>query len=61
VLFYDGYKKKVKLDTIEKMPAEYSGAYYPPRPQPKPIMAIDPSNHNEFICDICKKGFRKEG
>lgn len=61
VLFHDGYKKKVKQNTIEKLPADYTGVLQPPKPQPKESFSlVDPTNHNQFVCDICNKGFRKE-
>lgn len=64
VYFNDGYRKKVKLATVEKMPADYEGDRLPPpAPLPKPqaeSFAANPTNHNAFICDVCSKGFRKE-
>lgn len=48
------------MSNLQKMPAEYSGDRYPPMPQTKEFSVIDPTNHNEFVCDTCKKGFRKQ-
>lgn len=60
VLFYDGYKKKVKLTSISMLPADYAGDILPPKPKTKDFVVVDPINHNEFVCDECNKGFRKE-
>lgn len=60
VLFNDGYKKKIKMTHLKKLPANYSGDRIPPIPQTKEFSVIDPINHNEFVCETCKKGFRKQ-
>jgi hypothetical protein len=60
VLFYDGYRKKVKFNAIEKMPVNYGGIRIPEQNLEKEFrVRVD---HNEFKChfDDCQKGFRKQ-
>lgn len=53
VLFHDGYRKKVKLAQIEKMPPNYGGERAPGRPAP---------TLPELQCTRpdCAKTFRKQ-
>lgn len=58
VLFFDGYRKKVKFNQIEKMPKNFSGLRVPALKTAFEIKA----DHNEYKChfDDCGKGFRKQ-
>ena len=58
VLFFDGYRKKVKFSQIEKMPKNFCGLRVPSVKSGFEIKA----DHNDFKChfDDCGKGFRKQ-
>lgn len=62
VIFDDGIRTKVRIDTLKHLPSDYSGDALPPKVQkPKDTFVIDPNgNHNKYICEKCSKGFRKE-
>lgn len=73
VLFSDGYKKKLKLNSIQKMPENYQGEQTPPSSAtisetissvaalPNTVESLDHLKNDSFCCDICKKEFRKKG
>nr|XP_027198115.1 uncharacterized protein LOC113792427 [Dermatophagoides pteronyssinus] len=44
VLFYDGYRKKVKVSSLQKMPDNYEGEQIPPPPPLLPIQPITSSS-----------------
>ena len=58
VLFYDGYRKKVKVSQIEKMPKDFAGVRVPSL---RPEFEVK-ADHNEFKCALpnCNKAFRKQ-
>ncbi|XP_054168436.1 uncharacterized protein LOC128965712 [Oppia nitens] len=59
VLFFDGYRKKVKTNQIEKMPKDFDGLRVP-QPLQKEFQVKD--DHNDFKClqKDCNKSFRKQ-
>ncbi|UXI19798.1 B-cell translocation protein [Sarcoptes scabiei] len=62
VLFYDGFKKKVKINSLQKMPENYQGEHFPSQNITKSSNLVNDQTieQNNSICETCGKGFRKE-